>query len=141
MKKVLLVIVFLVLLGFGAKWLWNSDKPREGLVGGDFSFTAATSTVTSVGTTTLANITNWTALKYSGNGSQGFVSICDNADGGVSVNNPVYLGFGATSTKPFGFRLASGDCYRMTLAANNMFYGTIYALASTASTTILEIYK
>src|SRR5437773_945171 len=96
------VLLLLVALFFWYKHPVNQDRPVGAV---DFSFTNSTSTVTSNGTSTLANITSWTALNYSGNGSQGFVSICDNADGGVSANNPVYLGFGATSTKPFGYRL------------------------------------
>lgn len=138
-KKLLILIAVVLVIGVV---VWRSDHQQQQPVGGvDYSFTAATSTVTSTGTSTTAGIYSWTALKYPGNGSQGFVSICDNADPGISANNPVYLGFGATSTKPFGYRLASGDCYRMSLSSNNMFYGTVYVQASTATTTILEIYK
>lgn len=136
-----LIIVSAIVL-FVAILLGLHQAPKSKPVGGvDFSFTAATSTGTSIGTTTSVGIYNWTTLKYAGSGSQGFVNFCDNADTGVSANNPVYLGFGSTTTKPFGFRLGSGNCYTMTLATNNMFYGTVYALASTATTTLLEIYK
>lgn len=131
------VLVGLLVLGLIATILTFS-KPLQGpqdKVGGvDFAFTSVTNTSTTAG------IYNWTAVKYSGTGSQGFVSFCHNNDT-PAANNPIYLGFGATSTKPYGYRLDSGQCYNMSLAANNMFYGTVYALASTATTTLLEVYK
>lgn len=140
LKKSLIALVFVALAILFV--LHFEPANRQDNIGGvEYSFTAATSTVTSVGTSTLVNISTWTALPIATNGSQGYIAICDNADSGISTSNPVYLGFGSTSTKPFGYRLASGGCHTMTLSSNNMFYGTIYAIASTASTTILEIAK
>lgn len=139
MKKIILgVLLGLVFVGTGVM-LWQSEEnlPQAGAY---YSFNSATSSISNLGTSTSAGIYKWTALKYSGNKGVGFVSICHNDDS-VNASNPVYLGFGATSTKPYGFRLKPGDCYRMTQADENMFYGTIYAIASTATTTLLEIYK
>jgi hypothetical protein len=140
MKKAI-IIFSLIVLAVVAFTFGYRQGPQQKPLGANYTFTTATSTGTSIGTSTTAGIYSWAALKYSGNGSQGFVSFCDNADSGVSANNPVYLGLGATSTKPYGIRIASGGCYTMTLAADNMFYGTVYVQASTATSTILEIYK
>lgn len=103
--------------------------------GGDgvnFSYTSPTQSTTSVG------IYNWETV-LSADNSRGYATICDNANLSVSSVNPVYLAFGATSTDPYGYRLGSGECYEMT--RQNMFYGAVYAIASTSTTTVLTITK
>lgn len=138
MKKIIYVVLAIALAG-GLYTLWQSEAevPQAGAY---YSFNSATSTISNLGTSTLVNITTWTQLKYSGNKGVGFVALCHNNDT-PNANNPVYLGFNSTSTKPFGYRLNPGECYRMTQQDENMFYGTMYAIASSASTTLLEIYK
>lgn len=139
MNKITMGIIVAVLLAYGLLYFIQprSDLPN---VGAYYSFNSATSSISSVGTSTLVNITTWTQLKYSGNKGVGFAAFCHNNDT-PNANNPVYLGFSATSTKPYGYRLNPGECYKMTQQEENMFYGTIYAIASSASTTLLEIYK
>ena len=55
----------------------------------------------------------------------------------------MYLSFGTASTtanspaKPYGYRLPSGSCYEMN--SDKLYYGDIYAIASTATATILTL--
>src|SRR4051812_25164348 len=121
--RVFVSIVVVCLLGLGVLWLdVHRQQPKEQTIAGivDYSFTNATSNITSAGTSTLANITTWTALPIVTNAADGYVAICDNADNGINTSNPVYVGFGSTSTKPYGYRLGSGACHTMTLSSNNM---------------------
>ena len=130
--KTLLLLIAVGVIGFLGYQI--VQKQPEQLVGGDFGFFAPTNATSTVGIYTWTRIATTTP-------NMGFAQICDNADIGVVANNPVYIGFGATSTKPYGFRLGSGECYKMSQADNNMFYGFIYALASGSTTTILSTYK
>lgn len=139
-KSLLIGIVFTG-LALGGLWLYGSSStkaPAGTPLGGDFSFTSSPTQAT----TTIGNYA-WVQFATT-TPNMGFASICDNADTGVNVNNPLYLGFGTTSPvngKPFGYRLRSGECYVMTPASNNMFYGKLYSIASTATSTLISTFK
>lgn len=138
MKKLLVV---LGVVAVASIWLWQSESSKDFKAGGlDYSFNSATSSISNLATTTQVNPNSWTQLKYSGNRGVGFAQICTDSN---TANNPIYLSYGSTSTKPFGSAVINSNepCYRMTQTDNNMFYGTVYAIASSATTTLLESFK
>lgn len=122
------MLAALVFVGY--KYFTKSQS--ELLGGSDYAFDSATQATSSIG------VYSWSTV-LSADSSRGYTALCNNANSGFDNNNPVYLGFGATSTKPYGFRLASGACFEIT--SEKRFYGTIYAIASTATTTLLQVYK
>lgn len=140
MNKILIILGTIV--AFGVFWMYQSNQPKDFKAGGlDYSFNSATSSISNLATTTLINPYTWTQLKYSGNKGVGMAQFC--TDTNVTASNPIYLAFGATSTKPFGSAIINGTppCYRMTQTDNNMFYGTVYGIASSATSTLMESFK
>lgn len=131
----LIASVFLFLGGLLFFSLRSLHQEEQVFSSVDFSFYS----LTGHATTSIGNY-SWVAVATS-TSNLGFISLCDTADTGVNNNNPIFIGFGATSTRPWGYRLPSGGCYTMSLAQNNIFYGTIYAIASTATSTLLQLYK
>lgn len=125
-----IVIVLLVAAAFltGVFAFRSMSQKKEPNFG--FFYTAPTQATSSVGLYAWATI-------LSADSSRSYVALCNNGDAGVNANNPIYLGLGATSTKPYGFRLASGECYEMD--ESNMFYGAIYGIASTSTTTLTSV--
>ena len=107
----------------------NTVKKDGSFVGGSgpYSFNASIQATSSVGNY------NWSTV-LSADSSRNYAAICNNS---IVSNDAIYLGLGATSTKPYGFRLASGECYEMT--NEKLFYGTIYGIASTATATVLTV--
>lgn len=132
-KRLLLAILGILVVG--SLFLMRGRVP-EPLGGREFSFYSVTSATSTVNPYTWTRIATTTP-------DMGFYNVCD--DGGpIDPTYNVYLAFMATTTipnKPYGLRLAPGECYRMTQQENNMFYGWIYALASSSTTTLLQIYK
>lgn len=96
-----------------------------------FSYNSATQATSSVG------IYAWSTVLPADSG-RGYVSLCNDSR---TANSDIYLGFGATSTVSgsgmFGRAIPSNSCYEMTL--DNMFYGNIYAIASSATSTLLTV--
>jgi hypothetical protein len=132
MKQLLITLGLIAVVFLGIKAY--SPKPETAIGGSGIQFTYESPAIA----TSSVGIYSW-ATVLAANNSHAYRTFCNNADGGVNANNPVYLGFGATSTDPYGFRLASGECYEMTL--DKMFWGTVYAIASTSTTTVLTITK
>lgn len=136
MKYLLIALGIVALVFAGVKYV----LPRNGaMVGGpEFQYYEATHGTDTVG------IYGWVEI-LGNDSSRGNTKICDNANGGINTANPVYLYFGTASTtavsptKPNGYRLGSGECYEMML--DNNFNGPVYAIASTATTTLLHVYN
>lgn len=132
MKNLLVGIVILSLLWLGYTAFTSIGK--DGLVGGsDYQYVAPTMATSSVG------IYAWTSV-LSADSSRGYVSFCNDSR---ITNSAIYLGFGATSTVSglgmYGISVPSNTCYEMTL--DKMFYGNVYAIASSATSTLLKLYK
>ncbi len=132
-KKWLIVLFAALVVGI----FIASHTSLKGTPVGGFSFPAATNASSTVG------VYAWSSV-YAGNSSQGFVALCNSS---MVTNNYLSLNFGSASTtanvpgKPFGYQLAPGGCYTMSQEQGNLFGGSVYAIASSATTTLLEIYK
>lgn len=124
MKKIILGVLAIICLVVGVRYLWKSDAP----LGVDVVYSGPTMATSSVGIYS-------SSLVLGADSGRQFVSFCNYGASGDSL----YLGFGATSTKPYGRVISSQACYQMTL--ENMFTGPIYSIASTATSTLLIIYK
>lgn len=130
MKKFLIVVVCVILGVLTYKYFPRVEEQPLAKVGGSatpFFYKAATQATSTV------NITSWTNVLAADSG-RGYTAICNN---GIVAGDTMFLGFGATSTKPYGFRLASGTCYEMTL--DKMFYGNIFAISSTSTSTLMTV--
>jgi hypothetical protein len=123
MKKIVIALALFVGLLY---WLWRSD----GTFGSQpYSFSVPTMTSSSVGIYS-------SSLVLSADSGRTFASFCNNNH---ASGDAVYLGLGATSTKPYGRLIKSQECYQ--LHPEQMFTGPVYAIASTATTTLLIISK
>lgn len=123
MKYLIGIVAVIVLLGL----LGRGKNFGEGAPG--FFYTSPTSVSSTVG------IYNETNILTPSSG-RGYVSFCNNS---ITANDAVYLGFNASSTRTSGIRIPTGSCYEMTTL--KMFTGYVYAIASTATTSLLTIYK
>jgi hypothetical protein len=98
-----------------------------------FSFNSATQATTTVG------LYAWSTIA-SADSNRGYMSFCNDSR---TANSAIYLSFGATTTLPasgnglFGRAIPLSSCYEMTL--DKMFYGTIYAVATTATSTLMTV--
>jgi hypothetical protein len=128
MKKLIVAVAALGLVVALSFVLLKNESPK--MVGGSgtpFTYNISTNSTSTVGPSA------WVTV-LSADSSRGYASVCNNS---ILSNDAVYLAFGATTTKPLGFRLPSGNCYEMT--NDKMFFGAVYSIASTASTTLLMI--
>ncbi len=111
-----------------AMMVFGGSKTLAPKVGGYF-FNTPTSATSSVGIYTQTSV-------LAADTGRSFASFCNNS---ITSNDAVFLQLGSTSTIPSGIRLASGQCYTMVSENGNLFPGTIYAQASTATTTLLVV--
>lgn len=135
MKKGLIVIIGAFLLATFVGYvtsthrLLTTERPLGSAL--PFSFNSATQATSSVG------VYSWSTI-LSADSSRGYVRLCNDSR---VTNADVYLGFGATSTVSssgmYGTLIAPNSCYEMTL--DNMFYGTMYAIASSSTSTLLTV--
>jgi hypothetical protein len=132
-NRLIVVSIFLFIIAACLGFYWHSTQRSE-LLGSDFSFSAATSATSTVG------IYSWTQV-LAGDSSRGFAYFCN--DNRTSTNN-IYLGLGATSSVSAvagntGIMIPGNSCYRMT--QSEMFYGIIYAIASSATSSLITVSK
>lgn len=122
-----MLVAGFMLLGFKQR-----EKPTGagGGSGVQFYYTTATSTNFTIGTSWTANA----SPLLPADSSRGYIDFCNNS---IVANDAIYLGLGATSSSVSGIRIPTGSCYEMTQA--NMFYGNIYAMASTSTSTLLTV--
>lgn len=130
MKDFLIGLGIATLIGLGTFLITqpeNEPQTRLGAGSYNFFYNSASQATTSVTTS------SWSVV-LAADSSRGYTTLCNNSN---VANDAMFLGFGATSTKPYGFRLASGACYEMTL--DKMFYGNVYAIASGSASTMLRV--
>lgn len=140
MKNLLLGIGVIVLVALGL-WGLNSkttqapdsvpqQEQRVG-AGMPFSYNSATQATSSIG------IYSWSTV-LSADSNRGYLSFCNDSR---TANSAIYLGMGATtsvsSSGMYGRAIPSNTCYEMTL--DNMFYGSIYGIASSSTSTLLTV--
>src|SRR4051812_24331428 len=104
MKKLLVVLAIVAMVGLGLSQIQKIQT--EGPVGGGGpSVTYYSSTQA----TTTANPYTWSSV-LAADSTKRYGTVCNDS---ITSNDAVYLGFGATSSKPYGYRLASGSCYEL----------------------------
>jgi hypothetical protein len=131
MKKLFITIAAIAVLAAG---YFFGQKPDSQMAGGErFNYKESTQATASAG------LYGWTSVLSADSGRQ-YATICNNS---IVANDSVYLYFGTASTtavsptRPNGYRLASGACYEMT--NDKLYFGPVYAIASTATTTLLTV--
>lgn len=122
-----IVIGIFVLLGI---WFWQSDKP--------FGASQALKFVSPTQATSTAGIYAWSRV-LTADSSRVFASLCNASPALPTTNDVMFIALGATSTPPYGITVSPGKCYEMTL--DNMFWGDVYARASTSTSTLTSVYK
>lgn len=128
----ILVLAVAFIIGLAGYFAYKSHS-FEPIAGGDFSYFSSTMATSSVGTY------SWSTI-VAADTSRGYASFCNDSR---AANSDIYLGLGGTSSVSTlgmaGIAIPSNTCYQMTQA--NMFTGIIYAIASSATSTLLQVYK
>jgi hypothetical protein len=125
MKKYIIICLVVILAFF----VISRNQKKYGV---DVVYSAPTMATSSVGIYS-------SSLILAGDSGRQYASFCNATNSLPTTNDALFLGFGATSTKPYGILIAPQKCYEMNLS--NMFTGPVYAIASTATSTLLIIYK
>jgi hypothetical protein len=115
----------MVVLGFNA----FNQRSKNKVGGNNFSYTSPTMATSSVTTSA------WSSV-LSSDTSRNYASLCNSSN---VIGSAIFLGFDATSTPPYGIIVPPQQCYN--IGSENMFFGTIYAIASTSTSTLLKLYK
>lgn len=132
-KNILLAVVGLAAVVAGSVLFHGKQNSPQilGAGGPPVTYNSANMATSSVGTYV------WTSV-LSPDSSRRYVSLCND---NLAANSAIYLAMGATSTVSsagmLGIRVAGGNCYEMT--ETKMFYGTVYAIASSATSTLLKL--